>query len=252
MFRTPPWRLYIVITKQDNQILNDVTFHFLQLYSTNNRGWVHIFHSTPELWTATLPHRTQILYTTDISLVTFELELKPGSVVIESGKLAILLIRNYSLRNRCVFIGNLSSGSILECSLFPPQFWEKSFTLLLHSSAPPYEKHLCHFAEFSKAVADISLPYTETIPGFLWVTVYMTKQIFLSHLIEEWIDDGASLVMLTDVILWTCCRHWQWVDFTCLSTNDNAFWPSTHLWLSSAKNRPSKVRLFFLQFWTLE
>ncbi|XP_041668324.1 tRNA (adenine(58)-N(1))-methyltransferase catalytic subunit TRMT61A [Cheilinus undulatus] len=48
-------------------------------------GWVYVLHPTPELWTITLPHRTQILYTTDISMVTMMLELKPGSIVCESG-----------------------------------------------------------------------------------------------------------------------------------------------------------------------
>uniref|UniRef100_A0A8C5Q4T5 tRNA (adenine(58)-N(1))-methyltransferase n=1 Tax=Leptobrachium leishanense TaxID=445787 RepID=A0A8C5Q4T5_9ANUR len=48
-------------------------------------GWVYILYPTPELWTMNLPHRTQILYSTDISLITMMLELKPGSVVCESG-----------------------------------------------------------------------------------------------------------------------------------------------------------------------
>lgn len=49
-------------------------------------GWVHVLHPTPELWTVTLPHRTQILYTTDIATITMMLELKPGSIVCESGE----------------------------------------------------------------------------------------------------------------------------------------------------------------------
>ncbi|MBN3283288.1 TRM61 methyltransferase, partial [Polyodon spathula] len=48
-------------------------------------GWVYVLHPTPELWTQNLPHRTQILYSTDISMITIMLELKPGSVVCESG-----------------------------------------------------------------------------------------------------------------------------------------------------------------------
>lgn len=48
-------------------------------------GWVYVLHPTPELWTVSLPHRTQILYTTDIATITMMLELKPGSVVCESG-----------------------------------------------------------------------------------------------------------------------------------------------------------------------
>ncbi|KAJ3613416.1 hypothetical protein NHX12_019665 [Muraenolepis orangiensis] len=47
-------------------------------------GWVRVLHPTPELWTVSLPHRTQILYTTDIATITMMLELKPGAVVCES------------------------------------------------------------------------------------------------------------------------------------------------------------------------
>ncbi|KAH6925261.1 hypothetical protein HPB50_003158 [Hyalomma asiaticum] len=50
-----------------------------------SRGYVYVLRATPELWTLTLPHRTQILYTRDISLVALQLDLKPGSVVCEVG-----------------------------------------------------------------------------------------------------------------------------------------------------------------------
>ena len=51
----------------------------------SKKGWGYLLRPTPELWTITLPHRTQILYTMDISMITMELELRPGSVVVESG-----------------------------------------------------------------------------------------------------------------------------------------------------------------------
>ena len=53
--------------------------------TSNGRGWVTILHPTPELWTLTLPHRTQIIYSTDASLVAMEMGLRPGSKVIEAG-----------------------------------------------------------------------------------------------------------------------------------------------------------------------
>ncbi|KAL1131678.1 hypothetical protein AAG570_011291 [Ranatra chinensis] len=49
------------------------------------RGWAYVLHPTPELWTLTLPHRTQINYGTDISMIVFQLEIGPGSLVVEAG-----------------------------------------------------------------------------------------------------------------------------------------------------------------------
>ena len=51
-----------------------------------SRGYAYVLQPTPELWTLTLPHRTQIIYTPDISLIIHLLDLVPGSIVIESGK----------------------------------------------------------------------------------------------------------------------------------------------------------------------
>ncbi len=48
-------------------------------------GFVFLLAPTPELWTLVLPHRTQILYVADISFVISFLELRPGSVMLESG-----------------------------------------------------------------------------------------------------------------------------------------------------------------------
>lgn len=48
-------------------------------------GPTYALRLTPELWTLSLPHRTQILFTADISLVVARLGLRPGSVVVESG-----------------------------------------------------------------------------------------------------------------------------------------------------------------------
>lgn len=50
-----------------------------------SKGYGYVLQPTPQLWTKCLPHRTQILYSTDISMILLQLEMKPGSVVIESG-----------------------------------------------------------------------------------------------------------------------------------------------------------------------
>ncbi|ORY48914.1 tRNA methyltransferase complex GCD14 subunit [Rhizoclosmatium globosum] len=56
-----------------------------RVLSKKGNGHITFLHPTPELWTACLPHRTQILYMPDIALVSSLLDLKPGAVVIESG-----------------------------------------------------------------------------------------------------------------------------------------------------------------------
>jgi tRNA (adenine57-N1/adenine58-N1)-methyltransferase len=56
-----------------------------QIKTHNGKGHAYLLHLTPELWTTLLPHRTQIVYTTDMAVVSAELGLIPGSRVIESG-----------------------------------------------------------------------------------------------------------------------------------------------------------------------
>ncbi|KAI5644875.1 tRNA methyltransferase complex GCD14 subunit domain-containing protein [Phthorimaea operculella] len=48
-------------------------------------GWGHVLQPTPELWSLTLPHRTQIIYNPDISMILFEMDLVPNCIVIEAG-----------------------------------------------------------------------------------------------------------------------------------------------------------------------
>jgi tRNA (adenine57-N1/adenine58-N1)-methyltransferase len=48
-------------------------------------GFVHILAPTAELWTASLPHRTQVVYTPDSSYVLHRLGVGPGTQIIEAG-----------------------------------------------------------------------------------------------------------------------------------------------------------------------
>lgn len=50
-----------------------------------SRGWAYVLQPTPELWTLTVPHRTQIIYSPDISLIIHLMELSPGQTIIETG-----------------------------------------------------------------------------------------------------------------------------------------------------------------------
>ncbi|KAJ5775527.1 uncharacterized protein N7511_000538 [Penicillium nucicola] len=48
-------------------------------------GFLHILAPTPEAWTLSLPHRTQVVYTPDYSYILHRLRARPGSTVIEAG-----------------------------------------------------------------------------------------------------------------------------------------------------------------------
>ncbi|KAI4240138.1 MAG: hypothetical protein LQ352_007708, partial [Teloschistes flavicans] len=48
-------------------------------------GFCHLLPPTPEIWTASLPHRTQVVYTPDYSYVLQRLRVTPGTSLIEAG-----------------------------------------------------------------------------------------------------------------------------------------------------------------------
>ncbi|KAL8724655.1 MAG: hypothetical protein Q9166_007825 [cf. Caloplaca sp. 2 TL-2023] len=48
-------------------------------------GFCHLLPPTPEIWTASLPHRTQVVYTPDYSYILQRLRVTPGINVIEAG-----------------------------------------------------------------------------------------------------------------------------------------------------------------------
>lgn len=52
---------------------------------TGRFSFVHVLQPTPELWTLSLPHRTQIVYTPDSSYIMQRLGCNPHSRVIEAG-----------------------------------------------------------------------------------------------------------------------------------------------------------------------
>lgn len=56
-----------------------------QLHSSNKKGFVYLLRPSPELWTISLPHRTQILYAPDMSFIAMKLNLSPGAHIIEAG-----------------------------------------------------------------------------------------------------------------------------------------------------------------------
>ena len=52
---------------------------------TAQSGFIHLLAPTPENWTSSLPHRTQVVYTPDYSYILHRLKARPGSQIIEAG-----------------------------------------------------------------------------------------------------------------------------------------------------------------------
>lgn len=48
-------------------------------------GFIHILPPTPENWTSSLPHRTQVVYTPDYSYILHRIRARPGTSIIEAG-----------------------------------------------------------------------------------------------------------------------------------------------------------------------
>ncbi|GAP83955.2 putative tRNA methyltransferase complex GCD14 subunit [Rosellinia necatrix] len=48
-------------------------------------GFIHILPPTPEIWTSSLPHRTQVVYTPDYSYILHRIRARPGAQIIEAG-----------------------------------------------------------------------------------------------------------------------------------------------------------------------
>ncbi|KAK5137595.1 hypothetical protein LTR08_007890 [Meristemomyces frigidus] len=48
-------------------------------------GFIHVLQPTPESWTASLDHRTQVVYTPDYSYILQRLRAHPGGTIIEAG-----------------------------------------------------------------------------------------------------------------------------------------------------------------------
>ncbi len=56
-----------------------------KITSRDKGSWMYALEATPELWSRSLAHRTQIIYSMDASVISFQMDLRPGCVMVESG-----------------------------------------------------------------------------------------------------------------------------------------------------------------------
>lgn len=67
-----------------------------QLAGQGGKGFVHLLRPTPELWTLSLPHRTQIVYTHDSLYIMQRMEVQAGLRVLEAGTGSALFTHAFS------------------------------------------------------------------------------------------------------------------------------------------------------------
>jgi tRNA (adenine57-N1/adenine58-N1)-methyltransferase catalytic subunit len=51
----------------------------------SGKGYIYLLRPTPELWTLSVPHRTQIVYTPDTAFILAKLCVRPGTICLEAG-----------------------------------------------------------------------------------------------------------------------------------------------------------------------
>lgn len=58
-----------------------------KIISRNTTGWMYALEPSPELWSLAVHTRTQIVNELDASIITLNLDVFPGCIVVESGNL---------------------------------------------------------------------------------------------------------------------------------------------------------------------
>lgn len=91
---------------------------------TSASGFVHILRPTPELWTSSLPHRTQVVYIPDYSYILNRIRARPGTRLIEAGA-GSGSFTHASVR--AVYNGMKTSPSDVKGKVFSFEFNEERF-----------------------------------------------------------------------------------------------------------------------------
>ncbi|KAK5993723.1 tRNA (adenine(58)-N(1))-methyltransferase catalytic subunit trm61 [Cladobotryum mycophilum] len=73
------------IPSQDEEDSTAATNAPVKKAVTASSGFIYVLRPTPELWTMSLPHRTQVVYTPDYSYILHRIRARPGTRIIEAG-----------------------------------------------------------------------------------------------------------------------------------------------------------------------
>lgn len=77
-------------------------------------GFLHVVPPTPETWTYSLPHRTQVVYAPDYSYILHRIRVRPGSTIIEagSGSASFTHAATRAVFNGCPNTGEVSGDTV--------------------------------------------------------------------------------------------------------------------------------------------
>lgn len=143
-------------------------------------AFIHVLQPTPELWTLSLPHRTQIVYTQDSSYIMERLNCGPHSRVIEAGT---------------------GSGS------FSHAFARTAQHLFTYEFHPVrYEQALKEFTDHGLIDENVSITHRDVCEDGFTIKKNDTTSVNFSNGIEK-VDLNANIVFLDLPAPWEAIHH---------------------------------------------
>lgn len=165
---------------------------------TASSGFIHVLPPTPENWTTSLPHRTQVVYTPDYSYILHRIRARPGSILIEAGSGSGSFTHAAA---RAVFSGypeSTTNSSSVASDLVPPT---KKMRL---GKVFSYEFHK---ERFEKVTAEMKEHGLESIVLTTHRDVYHEGFAVASGLDGSMVSPVASAVFLDLPAPWQALAH---------------------------------------------
>lgn len=157
---------------------------------TASSGFLHVLQPTPESWTYSLPHRTQVVYTPDYSYILHRIRVKPGSTIIEAGSGSGSFTHAAA---RAVFSGYPETASTNGYT---------SSTSATHGKVYSYEFHLERYQKVSEEMVEHGL---SSIVTNTHRDVY--NEGFLLQHEQQSISPAANAVFLDLPAPWSALPH---------------------------------------------
>jgi tRNA (adenine57-N1/adenine58-N1)-methyltransferase len=171
---------------------------------TASSGFIHVLPPTPENWTTSLPHRTQVVYTPDYSYILHRLRARPGSVIIEAGSGSGSFTHAAA---RAVFSGYPGNGSgtksMLEAPITPGKKGRKE------GQVYSYEFHL---ERFEKVTAEMKEHGLDSIVRTTHRDVYSEGFSISANGHEGKASPAAATVFLDLPAPWQALPHLTRID----------------------------------------